>query len=713
MSQPHRRSSRFVVAGMLLAALGAALLPATPVAAAPQDFTVVNALPLATDAGSLAWAITQANANPGSRILFDAGLRPSLVITADPPAIEQDVTVLGPGSGLQSIETPDTVFTITGTAPGSIAVAITGLTLQSTTAGTAGVTATNADVTLTDLVATGFGLGVSVVNGSLDATAVDASGNGTGLYFDGNAAGQNLTLEDVTANGGLAATFGVYASTQGSSVTIDGLTTDENITYGLLLSCDGGSISITDAHADGNGVVGIGLGIASGAIATITDSSATGGATAGFDLGVVDAGSRLSGSDLLAEGNESYGIFVDGASGGGILTLTGVTARANDGNGIDLAATSGGSITITNSLFELNGPDPCGCGGSGIVIEADDAEVTISNTDVLDNRSDNGAGIDVPAFTGDALLTIEDSTIARNTAQFDGGGIGLYDLGVGNATGGVTILRTTIDGNTATTGDGAGIAIDNLAHRTSGEPIVLVSQSTISGNAAPAGVGGGIWLRKDGVDADPAILDLLDSTISGNTATDGAGLFLESDGAVPGALATRVRHTTVAANAASAGTGGVLAYGGEQSLALDHALLGDNGTDLDSTGPVAAFAARFSLVELSTLTLPAGQGNIEGVDPRLSPLADNGGPTRTHMLLDGSPAFNTGDPNFVPPPTSDQRGEPRVFQIIDIGALERRFALPPTGRPTPTPAILLTALGALLTGFALTTRLRGRTRRAH
>lgn len=712
MSQPHRRSSTFVVAGMLLASIGAALLPATPAAAAPQDFTVVNALPLATDAGSLAWAITQANANPDSRILFDAALQPSLVLTADPPAIEQDVTVLGPGAGQLSIQTPDTVFTITGTVPGSIAVAITGLTLQGATGGLMAVDATNADVTLTDLVVTGFDLGASVIDGSLDATTVDASGNGTGLYFEGNAAGQNLTLEDVTANGALAATIGVYASTQDSSVVIDGLTTDENLLYGLLLNSDGGTISITGAHADGNGAAGIDLGVAGGATATITDSSATGGATAGFGLAVSDPGSRLDGSGLLAEGNEGFGFLVD-ASNDGILALTQLTAGTNGGGGVELSASSGGSATIADSLSEFNGPDPCGCDGSGIVVDIDNAEVTISNTDVLDNRSDYGAGIDVPAFTGDALLTIEDSTIARNTAQFDGGGVGLYDLGVGNATGGVTIRRTTIDGNTATTGDGGGIAIDNLAHRTSGEPIVLVSQSTISGNAAPAGVGGGIWLRKDGVDADRAILDLLDSTISGNTATDGAGLFLESDGAVPGALATRVRHTTVAANEASAGTGGVLVYGGEQSLALDHALLGDNGTDLDATDPVAATAARFSLVELSTLALPAGQGNIEGLNPLLAPLADNGGPTRTHMLLDGSPAFNAGDPNFVPPPSTDQRGEPRVFQIIDIGALERRFTLPATGLAAPTPAMLLAALGALLAGFALTSRLRSGARRAH
>ena len=40
----------------------------------------------------------------------------------------------------------------------------------------------------------------------------------------------------------------------------------------------------------------------------------------------------------------------------------------------------------------------------------------------------------------------------------------------------------------------------------------------------------------------------------------------------------------------------------------------------------------------------------------LAPLEDNGGPTFTRALLLGSPAINTGDPNFNPPPFYDQRG---------------------------------------------------------
>ena len=70
------------------------------------------------------------------------------------------------------------------------------------------------------------------------------------------------------------------------------------------------------------------------------------------------------------------------------------------------------------------------------------------------------------------------------------------------------------------------------------------------------------------------------------------------------------------------------------------------------------------------------------IDPKLGPLADNGGPTLTHALLAGSPAIDAGDPAAVAGvgsvPAFDQRGAPfgRVSTAtqcparIDIGAFE-------------------------------------------
>ena len=50
-------------------------------------------------------------------------------------------------------------------------------------------------------------------------------------------------------------------------------------------------------------------------------------------------------------------------------------------------------------------------------------------------------------------------------------------------------------------------------------------------------------------------------------------------------------------------------------------------------------------------------------------MADNGGPTPTHALMDNSPAINAADDALCP--ATDQRGEERpVGEICDIGAYE-------------------------------------------
>ena len=87
-----------------------------------------------------------------------------------------------------------------------------------------------------------------------------------------------------------------------------------------------------------------------------------------------------------------------------------------------------------------------------------------------------------------------------------------------------------------------------------------------------------------------------------------------------------------------------------------------------------------SLVAAAT---PDASGNIIGthaapIDPKLGPLANNGGSTQTHALLAGSPALNRGnnslaiDPFSQLPLTTDQRGLDRTAGIVDMGAFEKQ-----------------------------------------
>ncbi len=62
-------------------------------------------------------------------------------------------------------------------------------------------------------------------------------------------------------------------------------------------------------------------------------------------------------------------------------------------------------------------------------------------------------------------------------------------------------------------------------------------------------------------------------------------------------------------------------------------------------------------------------GSLNSTDPKLGPLADNGGPTLTMALLPGSPAIDAGDPEAAP--SADQRGYVRPAGLAaDMGAFE-------------------------------------------
>ncbi len=85
----------------------------------------------------------------------------------------------------------------------------------------------------------------------------------------------------------------------------------------------------------------------------------------------------------------------------------------------------------------------------------------------------------------------------------------------------------------------------------------------------------------------------------------------------------------------------------------------------------------YNLIGVSTGGTMAGDltGVLLDENPRLFPLADNGGPTPTHALRPASPAIDAG--NTASGPAFDQRGvarpqakRPRLPAITDTGAFE-------------------------------------------
>jgi hypothetical protein len=249
-------------------------------------------------------------------------------------------------------------------------------------------------------------------------------------------------------------------------------------------------------------------------------------------------------------------------------------------------------------------------------------------------------------------VTVSGLTIADGMTGGTGGGIYNYDAGM-------TVSKATVTGNTAG-GDGAGI------NSYSGS--FTLQSSTVSANNSGHYGGGFEW-------NGPGTLTIERSTISGNQATEGPGGLNLPDGEGTAAI----RNTTIAANSSTNPnySNGIYL---SQPVTLVNSIVADS-TGGDPANPEIQIAsgslsASFSLIEDPTGVTIGGGPNITGQDPKLGPLASNGGPTQTRALLPGSPALDAGRANGL-----DQRGAPRPFDLAgvalagdnqaDIGAYER------------------------------------------
>ena len=139
----------------------------------------------------------------------------------------------------------------------------------------------------------------------------------------------------------------------------------------------------------------------------------------------------------------------------------------------------------------------------------------------------------------------------------------------------------------------------------------------------------------------------------------------------------------------------------QSTIVADYAATG-GAADIASQSALTISGANNLIIAADdAVTLPADTLHAE---PLLLPLANNGGPTRTHALSIGSPAVDAG--NNVANLTTDQRGAgfPRVLGgTADIGAFEGVLAPPP---PAIVPALSGWLLGLLAGLMAWSSRWR-------
>jgi hypothetical protein len=199
--------------------------------------------------------------------------------------------------------------------------------------------------------------------------------------------------------------------------------------------------------------------------------------------------------------------------------------------------------------------------------------------------------------------------------------------------------------------------------------------STVSGNRVDNSIatGGGVFSQGN--------LTIVNSTIHGNRAGSGGGLAF-----VIGSTTGSVTHSTITNNSvfSALASGGGVQITGSGTLSIGNSIIAGNtlesgGSGPDIGGPVNSTG--YNLIQSTAGATINGNatGNIYNTSPGLGPLQSNGGVTATRLPDSGSPVVNAGDPAFVPPPATDQRGAGFARVVggrLDIGAVERNASPP-------------------------------------
>ena len=229
-----------------------------------------------------------------------------------------------------------------------------------------------------------------------------------------------------------------------------------------------------------------------------------------------------------------------------------------------------------------------------------------------------------------------------------------------------------IHNNRATAG-GGGLSVRRPSddYRTD----LLVNKSTISNNVLDdfetrniGGRGGGIDIGGSGPRT------IIDSTISGNRAHLNSAAYIEGDVDIYNStIAFNVEIETIDQDFPTTpceNRGALTA----NVLHLESTIVAKNTCTIgpasyDIAASASAIIGADNLIARSRIPVPP---DTISAAPRLAPLAENGGPTRTHLLLSDSPAIDRGS-NLLDR-LYDQRGPgfPRVKgAAADIGATER------------------------------------------
>lgn len=475
----------------------------------------------------------------------------------------------------------------------------------------------------------------AITLGARPASAAGVVGNGTPASCTETALGNAL-------NGGGLVTFNCGASPKtitltsakqiNANTTIDGgskITLNGSNTYHLQVfngyTLNLKNITLTNGSGPGGGSIqNFGTTLATNV--TFSNNSATGISDGGaiYNTGTLKVKNSTFKGNKGADGGAIY-------NSGGITTVKASTFDTNqavaDTQYGGAIAADGGTVIIKKSVFVGNKAYE----GGAVYFEFGVTGIVKKSTFDSNESNDSGGAIFNLGNT-----TITASVIKNNTANNTGGGI---------AHGGaLTMQMTTISGNKAVSGAG----LRDFGNSTT------IWTSTFSGNTASSN-GGGIYSNVSTV--------LRNSTLSGNQAGNGSGgggLYQDGGG-------SDLQFVTIANNKAGFDGGIYSETFGGGSIQMENVVLSKNKNGNCGGGTLVSLGGNVSSDGYCSAFTQSQ--DKQKVNVKLGSLANNGGPTQTHMLLTGSPAINNAF--NIPGITKDQRGVSRPQGINqDSGSVE-------------------------------------------
>jgi predicted outer membrane repeat protein len=498
-----------------------------------------------------------------------------------------------------------------------------------------------------------YNLGTVVMTDTQVTGSKALSGGGV-FQSAGNTTLNNVILDANTASG----SGGNVLNQNFSTVTLVNSTVQNGkANYGAGLSNDaGGTINLNNTKVMTNYSTSNGGGIWNGSVVALNNgtllqnnsASGNGGGLINYGVATIDHSTLLKNTTECDTGSHGYGGGIYNVNQIVLNTSVITASYACEGGGLyNFGTISGQDNTIAynrgyydaggvyvNQLgtMTLNGgtifSNTTSYGGAGLLNQG---TVTLNNVDVARN---NGAhyGGGVENF---GTLSMNGGAVMSNTVDDSGGGV--YN----QSTGKLTLVNVAFLSNTIVSGsNGGGLFAAGIVNATG--LLFSGNQATDNGGAILAA----------------GTLTLTNSTLSGNSATQGGGL--QNDG------------TTWLNNVTIAGNTNYGLYSGYTLHLANSIIAGNSGGDCN--GMLTSHG--YNLIQSTTNCTITGTttGNQPGTNPQLGPLQDNGGPTWTRALLNGSPAINAANP-ATPDGlayhclATDQRGATRMNRC-DIGAFE-------------------------------------------